>query len=117
MPRSGEVLTSAHPVRVSRRKNLSPLLRRGDVIAHAFHGKGKHHSLTDEGAVLAEVRQAGKEALYLMPPMVAAIFFSMNTRHAEPSPMAFFRISSVAISQPSLNSRGLFTPAWILSNI
>ncbi|MDI5454264.1 exodeoxyribonuclease V subunit gamma, partial [Salmonella enterica subsp. enterica serovar Cerro] len=32
-------------------------LRRGDIIAHAFHGKGST-ILTDEGAVLAEVRQA-----------------------------------------------------------
>lgn len=54
-------------------KELVSLLRRGDIIAHAFHGKGST-ILTDEGAVLAEVRQQGKEALYLMPPMVAAIF-------------------------------------------
>ncbi len=75
--------------------------RRGDIIAHAFHGRVFY--LTDEGAVLAEVRRwQGKDMLYLMPPRSQPFF--TNT-HAGPSPPAFFRISSVAISQPSLQTR------------
>ncbi|EAM3777409.1 metallo-dependent hydrolase, partial [Salmonella enterica] len=66
---------STHPV--VPMKELVSLLRRGDIIAHAFHGKGST-ILTDEGAVLAEVRQA-RERGVIFDAANGRSHFSMNT--------------------------------------
>lgn len=58
-------------------KELVSLLRRGDIIAHAFHGKGST-ILTDEGVVLAEVRQA-RERGVIFDAANGRSHFSMNT--------------------------------------
>ncbi len=66
---------STHPV--VPMKELVSLLRRGDIIAHAFHGKGST-ILTDEGVVLAEVRQA-RERGVIFDAANGRSHFSMNT--------------------------------------
>lgn len=66
---------STHPV--VPMKELVSLLRRGDIIAHAFHGKGST-ILTDEGVVLAEVRQA-RERGVIFDAANGHSHFSMNT--------------------------------------
>lgn len=82
-------------------KELVSLLRRGDIIAHAFHGKGST-ILTDEGAVLAEVRQA-RERGVIFDAANGRSHFSMNTaRRAIANGFLPDIISSDL--QPSLNS-------------
>lgn len=94
-------------------KELVSLLRHGDIIAHAFHGKGST-ILTDEGAVLAEVRQA-RERGVIFDAANGRSHFSMNTARRAIANGFLPDIISSDLSTITKLARPVYALPWILS--